>query len=505
MRKIPDLGFYLEPFENLNPDTPYPYRDTNPRGGMAHSDKTENGELGPLIYNSPTYTMDDLDLSDRDYTIELKLETYAYFELMRVNESGNKDDGYNYDGLRIWYSSGYLWVGRIGYPGAQYFRKWKIYADKEERPEYTNIVVVRRAGDFTFYVNGESRFELKDIKHSPEQPYFITATSNNAKVILFTVTIDIALPPEAHWNYDSNKFSNKPLANSHLVYKAKSGELTIDDVSGRYLMDIYSSGSWLIAVFTNRERVAFLRPRGLDTGKVIETVDFFENKLRLILDDATELVVDSIIPVNSVNIDYPNGFGVLKSDGSRHALLRGGDGVLVKQAGSLTVIKSKAVKSTFATEANCVIFEEVINCEDNMLRPYFNVVDRWLPIPESDLSKRASGSNYFMDKGKMFVPAGSYIVELTQNLPYNFAAGVNGVHVGVRINNKTLNETIMRHVSKLDDSKNIVSINDAVEVYLPIDSEIGIDVYASQSLTNMVLDTVINSRAVPLKLAFKRI
>lgn len=506
MRKIPDLGFYLEPYENINPDTPYIFNDANvAHGSMWHSKKTENGEIGPLIYNRPTYVAEGVDLSNKDYTIEVKIKTSAYLELIRVNESGSQLEGYNYDGLNIWYTGGYLYVGRVGYPGAQYFARWKIYLDEDPKPEFTDIVVVRRAGNFEFYVNGELRYTLKNIKHSPKEPYFMLGSSANAEVVLYAVTIDIALPLGAHWNYDLNNMGSKPLTNSHLIYKASSNELTVDDVTGRYLMDIYSSGSWLIAVFTNRERVAFFRPRGLDSGKVISTVDFFEGKLRFTLDDGSEIIDESIIEENVVDVNYPTGRGILSEDGSRHLSLSAGEGVSIRKTGSLTIIKSKAVKTSFATEANCVIFEEIINCEDNALRPYFNVVDTWIPVPETELKKRASSSQYFLPEGSMFVPAGSYVVELDRNIPINQGMAKQNTHFGIIVLNKTLNEVIIKRVVKLDNNKNLVNINEAVEVYLPIKSEIEILVYSSGNLSNVVHDTVINTKTIPLKVAFKRI
>lgn len=505
MRKIPDLGFYLEPYDNLNPDTPYTFNDVNPTGSMWHSDKTERGLIGPLIYNRPTYVAEGVDLSNKDYTIELRIKTTAYLELIRVNESGSQLEGYNYDGLNIWFSNGYIYVGRVGYPGAQYFVKWQPYPSKEPRPEYTDIVVVRRAGNFQFYVNGTLMYNLKNIKHSPKEPYFMLGTSANAEVVLYAVTIDIALPPEVHWNYDVNKLGSKPLTNSHLIYKASSNELTIDDVTGRYLMDIYSSGSWLIAVFTNRERVAFFRPRGLDSGKVISTVDFFEGKLRFTLDDGSELIAESIIEENVANVNYPTGRGILSEDGSRHLSLSAGDGISIKKIGPMTVIKSKAVKSSFATETNCVIFEEVINCEDNLLRPYLNIKDKWLTVPEVALTKRASSSQYFLSDGKMYVPPGSYIVGLERNIPLNQGIVKQNTHFGIIVRNKTLNETIIKRVVRLDNNKNVVNINEAVEVYLPLKSEMEILVYSSDNLIATVFDTVINSKTIPLRVTFKRI
>lgn len=503
MKIIPDLGFYMEPNENVNTDPMYKFDEVPRRGSMDHSELTFNGKHGPLVHNSPSLVATGVDVSDKDYTIEIKVKTNQYAELIRCNESGNKEDGYNYDGYNIWYTNGSIFVGRIGYPGAQYFRWWRVYpVGYAHKPEYTSIVIVKLNGNFTVYANGEKRWTLDDIKQSPLEPTFLYATTPNCLIEYFAVTLDVALPQEAFWDFNRANYSNKSLANSHAVYKAASKELTIDDVKGRYLMDIVSKGSWIIALFTDGHRVGFLRPRGLDSGSIPTNVEFVNGKLKFTLDDGSEIIAESVLPQHSVSVNFPGGSGIMNSEGTDHNYLKAGSGVKIDKIGKLNVIRSGAVKSKFASESDCVIFEESTPADGTLIKAWPAEVNKWSSIPTEALLKRASLKGYFLPQGKMFVPKGSYVVELRRNYVVNLTDDQN---VSIRVLNKTLNEEIMKVTSKVNRHSQVVNFNESTTLYLPIDCEIDIQVYISGSTGQVDHLLTHSGNASLVRLAFKKI
>lgn len=504
MKIIPDLGFYMEPNENINKNPIYEFNEMGHRGSMDHSELTLNGKHGPLIHNKTSIVATGLDVSEKDYTIELKIKTNHYAELIRCNESGNITDGYKADGFNIWYSNGSIFVGRIGYPGAQYFRWWKIWPDgwKGVRPEYTSIVIVKLNGNFTFYANGEKRWTLNDIKQSPLEPTFLFGTSVNCPIEYFGVTLDIALPVEAFRDFDKDIYNNKSIANSHAIYKAGSKKLTVDDVKGRYLMDIYSKGSWIVAVFTDGHRVGFYRPRGLDSGTIPSNVEFVNGKLKFTMDDGSELLAESVLPKHSVNVDFPPGYGIMHHDGSKHRYLTAGSGIKIDKIGKLKVIRSKAVKPKFASEADCVIFEEITAADGPLIKSWPSNLNLWSSIPNEELTKRASHSSYFLPEGKMFVPKGTYVVQLQRN--YVVALTIEE-HVSIRVINKTLNEEIIKVTSRVDKHSPVVNFKETTTLYLPIDCEIDIEVYISGPTTQVDHVLTHAGNASLTKLSFMKI
>ena len=349
-----------------------------------------------------------ISLKDIDFTLEISFKGICD----PIHFKGDNDTISN-TWVRV--SKSYVTV----YQWKSYWQRIFAYNTKLKRTDdngFTHYTLVKRAGRLYHYILGVLVWHHDITNRFDSDEIYIM--KGNYDLHRFAFTPYVTLPPE--FMYTDSNVGNKDSDNNLALVNLDSDVYGAESYSNKMVTDFSSYGNWIIVKFNDGTMTAFNRPRGVDSGTTLVSVELELETMELVLTDENSKVYRIPVRVKIAESEsVPEGTGILSVEGKHKPIvgsptlainkLKASESALVESSivRDVTVLENPSMPLTNRDYSRRAVIRELVN--DGALMAYPKS-QKWEPLTDRLEQTVSNFTDFDLESGNIKLKGGRYLI-----------------------------------------------------------------------------------------------